>query len=61
MPEVVIRVSKEGKITVEAEGFVGAVCSLATEPFIRALGSVEKSEPKPELFQDGQVSQEVSQ
>lgn len=51
MKTIYIRISKKGEVKIEAEGFTGSACELATAPFERALGVVTDKEEKPERYQ----------
>jgi len=52
MKAVIVIIDTQGKITSEANGFIGSSCMKATE-FLEKLGSV-KNELKPEYFQKEQ-------
>jgi hypothetical protein len=59
MAEVIIRVSPDGKATVEAEGVQGSVCTLHTQPFLNALGGkVLEDRPKAEMFEQPVILQQ---
>lgn len=61
MAQVIITVTKEGKTSIKAEGYLGPSCSLATAPFIAALGKEKSTTVLPEMFQEAQQSLEVTQ
>lgn len=46
--KLIIRINKKGEVKIEAKGFEGQECLLATEPFEKALGNVSEREMKPE-------------
>lgn len=49
MPEqIVITISPEGAVTVEAQGFTGKTCESATKAIENALGAVNQRTKKPE-------------
>ena len=48
---VIVKIDKKaGKLTMEAEGFVGTQCDVLSE-IEQQLGSVSKTEDKPERYQ----------
>jgi hypothetical protein len=55
MAEVIIHVARDGKTTVQAEGWTGPTCSTITEPYRRALGKEVAEEKKPEFFADAET------
>jgi hypothetical protein len=61
MAEVLITIKPTGETHVEAVGYQGASCSLATAPYIHALGVANGQLPKPEMFQEQAQHQEVQQ
>jgi hypothetical protein len=61
MPEILITITRQGKVTVEAIGYEGPSCSLKTQPFIKALGVKTGELPKPEMFVETSTQQSVSQ
>lgn len=52
MKTVEVIIDQEGKVTVEAVGFKGGACSLATKAIEQALGAVSSDTKKPEFYQD---------
>jgi hypothetical protein len=46
-----IRISPDGKITVEGLGFQGDECDAALDPYLKALGAARETRRKPEYFQ----------
>lgn len=50
--QVIIQVSPDGEIKIDAVGFKGQACKKATAALEKALGQVKSSTPKPELFQE---------
>jgi hypothetical protein len=61
MAEVVIKIKPNGETTVEALGYLGPSCSLATAPYIQALGVKSGELPKSEMFQNTESHQEQHQ
>lgn len=51
MQKIIIEVDKNSKVTVETSGFKGEACKNITEELIKAIGSVEKTTDKDELFE----------
>ena len=49
-----IMVSPTGEIHIEAVGFTGTSCKEATQALEEALGTVERSQTKPEYHQKNQ-------
>lgn len=49
MKEIIITISPDGKVHVEAKGFRGRACKTATEAYEKALGLVEEVQLKPEF------------
>lgn len=45
-------VEGKGKVKVEAEGFTGNACSIATRPFIDAIGKATSVEEKDEMHKE---------
>jgi len=48
--KVVVTITKEGEIKIEAVGYSGNGCLKATEPFEQAFGTVEKKTLKDEYY-----------
>ena len=61
MPEIEIVVSKDGTVTVEAKGVVGASCIDLTRALEEALGTVESRSCKTEYFEQAEAGQQLSQ
>lgn len=57
MKEIIIVIKDEGKISIEAIGYTGNSCKIATEPFEKALGIGIKTEEKSQMYED-EVTQE---
>lgn len=51
MPQVIVTVSADGKVQVEAQGVRGATCQQLTEAFENALGQTTTDVKKPEFIQ----------
>jgi hypothetical protein len=49
--EIVIIVQPSGQSSVEAVGYQGPSCSLATRPYVKALGVKDGELPKGEMWQ----------
>lgn len=50
--KIVITIGKDGGgIKIEAEGFKGEACSLATRDIAKALGTVESDTPTAEMYE----------
>ncbi len=50
MPKIEIEIYEDGKLKIDAIGFVGGKCMKATE-FLKKLGTVEETNKKPEFYQ----------
>ena len=61
MTEVEIVVSRDGTITVEAIGVVGAGCMELTRAMEEALGSVESRSCKVEFYEEAQAGEQLAQ
>ena len=61
MAEIEVIVSKEGIITVEALGVVGASCTDLTKALEDALGSVESRSCKTEFYEQAETGEQVAQ
>ncbi len=48
--KVVVTITKEGEIKIEAEGYEGSGCLKATEPFEKAFGAVKGRTLKDEYY-----------
>lgn len=48
--QVIIQVSPDGEVKIDAVGFKGNACEKATAALIKAMGQVTKSAKKPEFF-----------
>ena len=61
MAEIVITIQKDGKTDIEAIGYQGPSCIMATHPFIVALGAASGSKPKSEMSEEQNQKQENQQ
>ena len=61
MSEIEIVVSKDGTITVEAKGVVGAGCLDLTKAIENALGEVESRSCKTEFYEQAEAGEQLSQ
>ena len=61
MAQIIITIDKNGKADVEAVGYQGPSCILATNPYIVALGQQCGTKPKSEMFQENTQAQEIHQ
>lgn len=61
MPEIEIVVSKDGVVTVEALGVVGASCTDLTKALEQALGEVESRFCKVEFYEQAEAGEELRQ
>jgi hypothetical protein len=60
-PEIEIVVSKDGTVTVEAKGAVGAGCLDLTRAIEQALGEVESRECKVEFYESVAEGEQLQQ
>ncbi|HQA51097.1 MAG TPA: DUF2997 domain-containing protein [Syntrophomonadaceae bacterium] len=58
MQKIIVTISPEGKIKVEAEGYTGNSCEEATK-FLKSLGTVTEENKKPEYYETPQIQEEV--
>lgn len=49
--EIIITVDQKGGLEIEAQGFKGKGCSLATKELENSLGKVTADQKKPEFYQ----------
>ena len=61
MAEIEIIVSKDGVVTVEAKGAVGATCLDLTRAIENALGEVESRECKVEFYESVAEGEQIRQ
>jgi hypothetical protein len=54
--QIVVDISPEGEVKIEAKGFTGSTCAAATKPLEDALGVVAGRQLKPEYHQQAQVN-----
>jgi hypothetical protein len=59
MATVRIKLSKDGGIKVDAEGFVGASCEQATGFLDKLFGDAERKDYKPEYWMDAVIGDEL--
>jgi len=59
--EIEIIVSKDGTVTVEAKGVVGASCMDLTGAIEEALGSVESRSCKTEFYEQAEAGEQLAQ
>lgn len=53
MKEIKVIISKDGSgVELDVEGVKGSSCEDLTKDLLEALGSIEKSEKKPEYYQE---------
>ncbi len=50
MGKIIIRITRDGEVKIEAKGYKGEGCLKATEPFERAFGDVKKRELKESYY-----------
>lgn len=55
--QVIVDVSPEGDVKVEAKGVVGSGCQKLTEAIERAIGTTTKDQKKPEFHQSAAAGQ----
>ena len=66
MPKISVKIPLAGlsagksKVTVDATGYVGGACKAPTEKLAKALGSVEASQDKPEMFEANQQRLDIN-
>lgn len=53
--QVKVLIDKDGNVRVDAVGYQGPSCLLATGPLVSALGGLRKEELKPEYFEQAQT------
>mgnify|MGYP000984050146 CR=1 FL=1 len=58
MKKIIVTISPDGKIRVEAEGYSGNSCEEATK-FLKSLGKVVEENKKPEYYEAPLLKEEV--
>ncbi len=53
MPQVIVTISEEGDVKVEAKGVTGTGCKALTKAIEDSLGTVKSDQAKPEMFVQG--------
>jgi hypothetical protein len=61
MKQIIVEVTEDGTVKIEAMGFTGAACEKATAEIEKALGVPGKRTKKPEYFQGANQAQRVKQ
>jgi hypothetical protein len=59
--EIEIVVSKDGTVTVEAKGVIGASCTELTRALEDAIGTVESRACKVEYFEAAEAGEQLAQ
>lgn len=54
MKEIVININKDGKVSIDVQGYTGGECVDATQAIEKALGQVTETTKKPEFHQIGE-------
>ena len=54
MAKIIVRITRDGQVSVGAEGAPGAQCHDLTNNIERALGRVEKTTPTQEMYEQEQ-------
>ncbi len=49
--KVIVRISKNGEIKMEAQGFTGSACLETTAKYLSGLGKVTEQKKKPEYYE----------
>ncbi len=49
--QVTVTIEADGSLKIDAQGFTGPECKRATDYLEKALGAVDKTQPKPEYNQ----------
>lgn len=60
MPKLKFRIKPNGQVAIDADGFRGEACREATKTFIERLGVVSDEKPKPEMYENASVQDEIS-
>lgn len=60
MKKLKVLIAKDGKVTVEAEGYTGPSCAEATRKVAEALGKLDWGRAKPEYFET-EITSQVTQ
>jgi len=61
MAQLIIKVAKGGKVSIEVNGATGSDCQKLTAGIEKALGKVDGRKLKPEFHAQGRVGQTQSQ
>jgi hypothetical protein len=59
--QVIVTVSPDGEVSIEAVGFKGSSCEKATKAIEQALGTSGKRSKKPEYYQGNTQQAKVGQ
>ena len=59
MRKLVVKIASDGQLSIEGEGFSGASCLDKSKKYIQGLGVAEKSEKKPEYYEQPEVTTQV--
>ena len=58
--KIIITITKEGEIKIEAQGYEGSGCLKATKPFEQAFGAVTERELKEEYYTEKEKDEEYA-
>ena len=61
MKKVIVQITKQAKVTVEADGFQGESCLTGTHRTIQSLGKKGDETAKPELFETESETQSLTE
>lgn len=55
MPKILVKIAPDGQLTMEGEGFKGETCLEKSKKYMQGLGTVEKTDKKPEYYEQPEV------
>lgn len=55
MPKILVKIASDGQLTMEGEGFKGETCLEKSKKYMQGLGKVEKTDKKPEYYEQPEV------
>jgi len=59
MKKIIVKVTKEGKVTVKTEGFSGSSCMEGSKFIEEALGSTSSMEHTNEYYQESEMTEDT--
>lgn len=54
--KIIVKIAKDGQLTLEAEGFKGEACLEKTSQYIQGLGIETGNSKKPEFYEQTEIT-----